>query len=273
MKKTIIIAEAATNHEGDVKVAKKMIKAATLAGADYVKFQSATTKTMDPNHPHYTAMRPKELSDQAHHELIKECQKSGIKFLTTCFDWQRVDFLSKLGLDTIKVASTDVGGLKMLKLLRDKFRHIILSTGMCYEQELKDAINILKSGDFTLLHCVSNYPVKIEHANLSRMSTLKKAASEIAGREVPVGYSDHTLGNDAVKIAITLGADMIEKHFTLKRVFDNKYSNMSALPEDIREIVDFAKNYRTYLGSGDLEMQPGEKESRDVFWGRWGDNR
>lgn len=273
MKRPIIIAEAATNHEGDVEVAKKMVRAAVFAGADFIKFQSATVKTMGPDHPHYNSMKPKELSNEAHHELIEECKRAGIEFLTTCFDWQRVEFLSTLGLKTIKVASTDVGSKKMLKLLRDKFEHILLSTGMSYEDELKGAIEILKSGDFTLLHCVANYPVKTEHANLSKILTLKKVASEIAGREVPVGFSDHTLGNDAAKIAICLGASIVEKHFTLERVFDNKYSNMSALPEDIRDICDFAKNYASRLGDGRLDMQPGEKENRDVFWGRWGDNR
>lgn len=273
MKKQIIIAEAATNHEGDVEVAKKMIRAAALAGADFVKFQSATTRTMDVNHPHYNAMKPKELSDEAHYELIDECKKAGISFLTTCFDWQRVEFLSNLGINTIKVASTDVGSKKMLNLLRNNFEHIILSTGMTLPEELEGAIDILKRGKFTLLHCTANYPTKIEHTNLLRMIKLKEIASKIAGRDVSVGFSDHTLGLDATKMAIHMGADIIEKHFTLKRDFDNKYSNMSALPEDIRELCDFAKNHSLYLGDGNMGMQPGEKESRDIFWGRWGDNR
>lgn len=273
MKKPIIIAEAATNHGGNVEIAKKMIRAAALAGADFVKFQSATTKTMDQNHPHYNSMKPKELSDETHYWLIEECKKAGIEFLTTCFDWQRVEFLFKLGLKTIKIASTDVGSIKMLRLAREKFDSIILSTGMCYEEELKNAIQILKSGDFSLLHCVSNYPTKIEHANIARMIELKKITSQIADREIAVGFSDHTLGLDAAKIAICHGADIVEKHFTLERDFENKYSNMSALPEEIKELCDFVKNYSKYLGEGKLEMQPGEKENRDIFLGRWGDNK
>ena len=264
--KPIIVADAATNHGGDIDVAKEMIRVAKECGVDYIKFQSWQTKTMDSKNPAYERMKKKELNDDHHFELIEECKKNNINFLTTCFNHERVDFLSSLGLNTIKVASTDVGSYRMLTLLRNKFKHIILSTGMSYEDEVRKAVDILKSGDFTLLHCVSLYPTLVHHANLRRMLWLKQFTPN-------VGFSDHTIGTHAAKIAICHGARLIEKHFTLKIDENDVFSKISATPEMLKEICDFAKNYSTYLGNGYQELLEEEKESRDKFVGRWGDNK
>lgn len=265
-KKVAIIAEAATNHNGDLVLAKEMVQAAKEAGADYIKFQSWQIKTMDQTNPAYSMMKPKELSDQDHYDLIKKCQRLGIGFLTTCFDIRRVDFLAQLGLDTIKVASTDVGSLTLLKKLREKFKTVILSTGMSYEKEIKTAAKILQKGDYYLLHCVSLYPTPAERANLNRINWLKTFSPQ-------VGYSDHTFGNDAAKIAIGLGALVVEKHFTLKRDQQNVFSKMSALPKDIKEICDFAITFEQMIGQGNPALTAEEIEARKKFIGRWGDNR
>ena len=276
----LVIAEAATNHEGDIEVAKKIITAAACSGADYIKFQSSDIETMPRDHPHRKKMSNKVLSNEDHYELLEECKINKIKFLTTCFDWRRIQFLKKLSdqypeFDTIKVASTDTGSNKMLKLLRDAFGQIILSTGMSYLDEIESAIKILNSDNksFILMHCVSNYPTSIENANLKRIFTIRKLAKKITNKDIDIGYSDHTLGNDAVKIAMSMGAKIIEKHFTLKKDSKNNYSNMCALPEDLKEITGFAKKIPLYLGDGHIQMQPGEATARKAFRGRWGDNR
>jgi len=244
-----IIAEAATNHGGDIVLAKEMVHAAKESGADAVKFQSWQVRTMED---HYT--------------LMEECENTGIEFMTTCFDIKRVDFLSGLGLRSVKVASTDVGSISMLRRLRESFEHIILSTGMSTEDEVEAAAQVLKTGKFTLLHCVSLYPTPLDKAGLGRMLWLSRFSPS-------VGYSDHTLGNDAAKAAVAMGADIVEKHFTLKRDPDNIFSNMSALPSDIKDICDYAKEFEIMKAYGGPGMLEEEKEARRTFVGRWGDNR
>lgn len=260
-----IVAEAATNHNGDIIIAKEMINAAKDAGADVIKFQSWQTRNMDPGNPAYKIMKTKELSDDDHYLLLDECNKTGIEFLTTCFDVKRVEFLASLGLKTIKVASTDVGSLRLLRMLRERFENIILSTGMSYSSEIEKAVKVLHSGNFTLLHCVSLYPTPPGKANLKRILTLQQFAEN-------VGYSDHTIGNTASKIAIAMGATIIEKHFTLKRNPDNVFSNISCLPSDIKKICDFARDYELMKGSGSPDLFKEENDSRRLFIGRWGDN-
>lgn len=264
--KPIIIAEAATNHGGDLSMAKEMVHAAKETGADYIKFQSWRLATMDHRNPAFESMKPKELSDDDHYALLNECQKAGIKFLTTCFDAGRVPFLASLGLNTIKVASTDVGSTRMLKELRKVFPRIFLSTGMSYSGEVKNAVEVLKEGEFHLLHCVSLYPTPPDRANLARINWLRTFTPI-------VGYSDHTLGTTAAKIAICMGATVIEKHFTLKRDPNNIFSNMSALPEDILEITTFARDHKTYMGQEEGALTEDEIKARETFIGRWGDNR
>jgi len=264
--KVIIVAEAATNHGGDIHVAIDMIHAAKEAGADMIKFQSWQIKNMSPDNLAYEMMKSKELSDQAHHDLKDECNLVGIKFITTCFDIGRIDFLSSLGIDTIKVASTDVASIAMLNKLRNRFKMIFLSTGISYPNEVEKAVEVLKTGEFRLLHCVGLYPTPPEKANLARIKWLRRFTPN-------VGYSDHTLGNTAAKIAIGMGAKVIEKHFTLKRDPDNVFSNMSALPKDIKEICDFAQEYEIMIGIEEPKLSREEKDARKLYIGRWGDNR
>lgn len=262
----LIIAEAATNHGGDLSLAKEMVHAAKDAGADMIKFQSWRIATMSPDHPAYAAMKPKELSDDAHRELMDLCQKTGIGFLTTCFDTGRVDFLASLGLGMIKAASTDVTSIRLLKMLREKFSYVILSTGMSDQSEVARAAKILSAGSFCLMHCVSLYPTPAEKANLARMNWLRQFGGD-------VGYSDHTLGTAACKSAIAMGARYIEKHFTLKKDMANVFSALSAVPDELREIAAFRDEFTVLRGEGNTALTPEELESRGKFVGRWGDNR
>ncbi|MDY6862150.1 MAG: N-acetylneuraminate synthase family protein, partial [Thermodesulfobacteriota bacterium] len=260
-----IIAEIGSNHNGELSLAKEMIWAAKYAGADIVKFQSWQAKNLKPKDPNFERHIKAELSDDAHFILKKECKKAGVKFLTTCFDIGRIDFLKSLGLDTVKVASPDLGSIKMIKTLREKFPHLIISTGMSYKEEIYQTARILKDYNYTFLHCTSLYPTPIHKVNLIRMDWLKGFAPH-------VGFSDHTMGCEAAKAAIARGAEYIEKHFTLSRNLPGKDQKISAIPEEIKEIADYAKNIQELLGSCQIELCEEEMELRKIYIGKWGDN-
>ena len=264
-----IIAEAASNHGGDLALAKEMIGVAAQIGVDYIKFQSwqASTLRDKEQDPQYEWFRRAELSDEAHSELIAECSRRGIAFLTTCFDVKRVPFLRNLGLKVVKVGSADAASYAMLEQLANAgFDHLIVSTGMTSGTELKKTAKVLDGIGFTLLHCVSLYPCPLDKVNLNRMETLRRFTPS-------VGYSDHCIGVEAVKLAIARGASYVEKHFSLGEGGGCRQSPWDASPAEMEEIVHFAEDCSTMLGSGAVDPVGEELESRRRFLGRWGDNR
>ncbi len=266
--KVKIIAEVASNHGGKLELAKEMIRVAAGAGADYIKFQSWESRTLKDkeNDPKYTWFTRAELSDQAHYELMAECHKWGIKFLTTCFDVGRVKFLAKLGITEVKVGSPDLASKRMLAELKKHFEHIIVSTGVALAGEVADTARLLDGIRFTLLHCVSLYPVPPEKVNLGRMDWLRQFTSS-------VGYSDHCVGIEAVKLAIARGADYVEKHFSLGEDKGCRFSPWDATPSELETIVKFAGDCQSMLGEGEVEPEGKVLEARDRYIGRWGDNR
>ncbi len=266
MPRTKIIAECATNHEGSLDRAKEMICAAAEAGADIVKFQSWQAKTLvnqqDSGMERY---RRSELSDDAHRELMEECRLRGVQFLTTCFDIGRVEFLGSLGLPVIKVASLDVGSVRMLEALKQHFDELIVSTGMTNVAEIRRCVEALADRNLTLLHCVTLYPTPAANANMARMDWLRKFTPQ-------VGYSDHTLGTDAAKLAIARGAVYVEKHFTLDRSLGPSHA-FCATPEEIRDMAQWARTVEELNGQPDPALSETEVQNRKFFIGRWGDNR
>ena len=261
-----IIAEASSNHGGNIETAKRMIRTAAEYGVDYIKFQSWQAKNLRSGDPNYERHRKTELSDEDHYVLMDECKKSGIEFLTSCFDMHRVDFLAGLGLESIKVPSTEFSSLTMIKKLRDKFPHLILSTGAITEKELQETLRVLQGSRFTLLHCMSIYPLPPEKANLNRMKRLRRYAES-------VGFSDHSLGAELSKAAIAMGAEYIEKHFTIDKSLPGKDQAMSAELDIIKEIVDYAKYIDRVTGKEQYELFQEELEVRKQYIGKWGDNR
>lgn len=264
--KTKVIAEASSNHCGDIAIAKEMIKKAAESGADYIKFQSWQAKNLRPGDPNYQRHKKTELSDNDHYTLIDECKKYKIQFLTSCFDINRVDFLSSLGLKSIKVPSPEFASLRMIKALCERFEHLIISTGAATQAEIDDAYSIIKKTNFTFLHCVSIYPLPPEKANLERMNWLRKYTSS-------VGFSDHSLGSDLAKVAIAMGAEYIEKHFTIDKSLPGRDQAMSAGPDVIKEIVTYAGYVETVKGKALYKLGNEEKEFRKQYVGKWGDNR
>jgi sialic acid synthase SpsE len=272
-----IIAEIASSHNGDIELAKKMIWAAKDAGVDIVKFQSWQSKNVDDSDPDKKRYASLELSDEAHIILKKECEKAGVKFMTTCYDAARIPFLKKLGLTSIKVASTDLKHFTFLKQLRDNFDEVIASTGMTTEDEIKKALNILKKGEFTIMHCVSVYPCPLEKANLGKLAWLKEQTPH-------VGYSDHVLGASAAMLSLGMGVKYIEKHFTLDRDTPQightvgkglkpiTTHSIADEPHVFKELVEWRDRYVTALGTGSLDLLPEEKLTRAKYTGRLGKN-
>ncbi len=264
--RTLIVAEAATNHLGDVGLAREMIDAAAEVGCDFIKFQSWQAKNLKPDDPGMEMHRQRELSDEAHWKLLDHCGNRGIRFLTSCFDAERIPFLRSLGLSKIKIASPDCGSLPFLWKVREAFDEVILSTGMSYDGEVAAASEILSTGDFCLCHCVSLYPTPPEQVNLARMDWLRQFAPK-------VGYSDHSMGTAAGKLSIARGAVYLEKHFTLKRDPEDRFSAMSGEPDEFRELVTYAREVELLDGSAQRELSAAEEEARELWINRRGRNR
>jgi len=277
IKKTKIIAEMASCHNGDINLAKAMIRAAADAGVDIVKFQSWQAGKVSEKDPDKKRYEKLELSDEDHIILAKECKKYGVEFLTTCYDLDRIPFLKSLKLDTIKVSSVNLKEEKFLKELAKNFKHIIVSTGMSKKEEIEKAVKILsKLGvKFTVLHCVALYPTPLEKANLEKINWLKKIAPS-------VGYSDHTLGVDASIVALGMGIDVLEKHFTLSRYLPQDTHTtregskaittheIASEPHEFKQICDWARKSEMIMGDGHLEMEPEEEMTRKKYTGRFG---
>lgn len=261
-----VIAEVASNHGGDQRLAKEFIRLAAEAGADFVKFQSWQARHMSPNDPQYEWFVRSELSDAAHYELIEECGRQGIQFLTTCFEVERVPFLASLGISTIKVGSADTSSLRMLRLLREHFEHVILSTGMATNEEVRNAVEVLRGRPYTLMHTVSLYPTPPDRVRLRRMLWLRQFTPS-------AGYSDHSVGLDAVKIAIAAGAAYVEKHFCLSRNGPGRVMPWDMTPEELEEIVRFSRMGEPIMGEEQLPITDELLAARARYIGRFGDNR
>lgn len=274
---TKIIAEIASSHNGDIELAKKMIAEVASVGVDIVKFQSWQSKNVSDSDSDKARYQSLELSDEDHKILKDECEKQGVEFLTTIYDEGRIDFLKSLGLKKIKVSSTDTKHTNFLKKVRENFEEVIVSTGMTTEDEIKAAIDILKNGKFTIMHCVSIYPTPIEKANMNRLLWLKSLTDS-------VGYSDHTHGLEASVIALGMGVEYIEKHFTLDKNMEQLGHSVGAGLEQITthsiadekdifaELVKWRDIYEKSLGTGSRDLLPEEKLTREKYTGRFGSN-
>ncbi len=259
-----IVAEIADNHGGDLKLAKEFIRVAAAVGVDCVKFQSWQIKRLrDPSQePMYHWIQHAELSDEIHSQLMEECQKQGIQFLTTVFDVHRVDFLASLGLNEIKVPSPDLGNMVLLEALKGRFDHIIVSTGMHYTHEVAQAAQILRGSDFTFLHCVSIYPHSPEKANLRRIEWLRQFTPK-------VGFSDHSNSLVAAKIALAMGITYLERHFCLGKYGPGRVNPWDTTPEQMEELVDYCHRLEAALGTSEPPLTEQELAARKRFIGRW----
>ena len=266
-----IIAEAGVNHNGSVELAKKLIDAAKDAGADAVKFQTFKAESVvvkdaqkaeyqketTGEGSQYEMIKKLELAEEDFRELADYAEKKDIMFLSSPFDKESVDLLHELDVPAFKVGSGEITNLPLLRYIAKKEKPIILSTGMSTLGEIEEALDVIRSEgveDIILLHCVSNYPARIEDVNLRAMGTLKQAF------KLPVGFSDHTLGITAPIAAVALGACVIEKHFTLDRNLPGPDHKASLEPDELKKMVKAIKEVEKALGNGIKKPTKEEKE-------------
>lgn len=253
---TFVIAEAGINHNGDMKLAVKLIQEAKKSGADAVKFQTyITEKRVAKDSPIFGILKQCELSFKDQEELSKIAESEGILFFSTPFDEESADFLAGLKVPVIKVASFDIVNLRLLKHVAAKKIPVIVSRGMANEKEVDEAVQIFKQCDlpYVLLHCISSYPNKEENANLRVIQALRERYGCL------VGYSDHTLGIRVPVLAVAAGAVAIEKHFTLDRAMEGPDHTISCDPKMMSQMVAEIRETEKILGQDEIKVYEPEK--------------
>lgn len=273
-----IIAEAGVNHNGDINLAKKLIDIAKKANVDAVKFQTFKTEkivgkfadmaeyqkeNLKTKESQFDMIKKLELSYSDFRELKRYCDENNIMFLSTPDDEDSLDLLVDLKVPMIKVGSTEITNLKYLSRIAKKNLPIILSTGMSTLGEVETALKTIHySGNnkVTLLHATTDYPTKYEDVNLKAMITLKNAFN------VPIGYSDHTLAYEAAVAAVSMGAQVIEKHFTLDKSMEGPDHKASLNPNELEEFVIKIRNTEALLGDG--IKKPTKREEQNIIVAR-----
>lgn len=263
MRKTLIIAEAGVNHNGQLNLALKLCDAAKEAGADVVKFQTWKTEKIitrtvaqanyqlentGKKESQFDMLKKLELSYEDFTKIKEYCNKIDIQFASTADEEESLDFLISLGIPFIKIGSGEITNIPYLRIMGSKKLPIIISSGMSTLAEVDTALSELRTAgatDITLLHCTTNYPCPMNSVNLNAMLTLKEAF------KIPVGYSDHTEGIEVPIAAVVMGATVIEKHFTLDRNMEGPDHLASTEPSDFKKMVDSIRNIEIALGNGE----------------------
>jgi N,N'-diacetyllegionaminate synthase len=257
-----VIAEAGENHVGDLDRARAMVRAAAKSGADFVKFQSYSVDDLAPTVDAEVRewIERVQLSADDHHALYEEAQQAGITFLSTAVNVRWAKLLRELGCSTVKLASLSLTNETLLTFVAENFDEIFISTGMGNVDEVGRAIDLLGSKPkVTVLHCVSEYPLPDAHASLRTISFLRERFG------LTTGYSDHTIGTVACMGAAALGAELIEKHFTLDKTLEGTDHILSADPAELAEIVYGCNRVATQLGSAQKSPTAEEIENRSVM--------
>lgn len=277
-KKIIIIAEAGVNHNASMDMARRMVVEAARAGADYVKFQTAVPElvissiapkaeyqkeTTGEGESQLEMCKAIHLPLTAYPELAELCRKEGIGFMSTPFDLVSIDSLAEIGMDYWKIPSGEITNLPYLRKIAAKGGRVILSTGMSTLDEVADAVDVLEKGgisrdDIILLHCTTQYPTPYSDVNLKAMDSLRELHTG------GVGYSDHTLGIEVPVAAAALGAQVIEKHFTLDKNLPGPDHRASLDPAELAAMVKAVRHIETALGSGEKKVAESERPNIEV---------
>jgi N,N'-diacetyllegionaminate synthase len=270
--KTLIIAEAGVNHNGDINMAKRLIDIAANSGADLVKFQTFSADRLvthgaakadyqilatNNTESQHDMLRKLELTESMHNELIAHCASQNIGFFSTGFDVESINLLVELGQELFKIPSGEITNLPYLRHIGKLNKTVILSTGMSNMDEIEAAINVLEESGthrskITVLHCTTAYPVPMSDVNLRAMQSIQKELN------VAVGYSDHTLGIEIPIAAVALGATIIEKHFTTDRSLPGPDHKASLEPVELKAMIDGIRNIEKALGDGIKRLMPSE---------------
>jgi len=300
-----LIAEFCQNHNGDFELLKKMVEAASEAGATHGKMQTIYADTISyrpqfeegliqqgkvksikrPFNDEYQRLKKLEISSRETEKFIQICRDNGLVPMTTCFVREHVNFLASLGFKSIKVASYDCASFPLLNELADKFEEIVVSTGATFDDEVKFAAEILKNTNFSFLHCVTLYPTPLNQMHMARMDWLRNFTSS-------VGYSDHSLVSEtgllASKAALTLGAEIIERHFTILPHGDTRDGPVSINKVELCELSNFSKlsssdrlskmdndfpDWKIVIGDKERILTDDELLNRDYYRGRFASRR
>lgn len=273
----LIIAEAGVNHNGSLAIAKKLVDKAVEAGVDIIKFQTFKAeklvsksakqaeyqkKNIGPSvdDSQYNMLKKLELSEQDHQELMAYCIKKGIRFWSTAFDFDSINYLHSLNLGLWKIPSGEITNYPYIKKIAQYHEPVILSTGMCEMSDISAAMNVLQKygvqkNQITILHCNTEYPTPYEDVNLLAMQQIQKEF------DVAVGYSDHTKGIEVPIAAVALGASVIEKHFTLDRNMEGPDHKASLEPDELKAMVSAIRNIEKALGTGKKTVSESERKN------------
>ena len=302
---TRLIAEFCQNHNGDFELLARMVEAAAHAGATHGKMQTIYANTVTyrpqfeegliqngitksirrPYAAEYDRLKNLEISEQNMVNFIQLCHNNGLIPMTTCFVRADVDKLSEIGFNSIKVASYDCASFPLLRELAAKFDEIIVSTGATYDDEIIHAAKLLKGANFAFLHCVTLYPTPLDQMHMARMECLREFSPV-------VGYSDHSLVSEtgliASKAALALGADIVERHFTLLADNETKDGPVSINRDQLRELSNFSKlsraercdvmdrehpEWKVVIGQKNRKLSDAELLNRDYYRGRFASPR
>ncbi|MDQ7822775.1 MAG: N-acetylneuraminate synthase [Candidatus Eremiobacteraeota bacterium] len=271
-----LIAEAGVNHNGDLGLAMRLIDAACEAGADAVKFQTFRSERLVCRHAgkaeyqklttgeaesQLTMLKRLELDEENHRKLLGHCRGKGIEFLSSPFDLESIDLLAGLGLATLKIPSGEITNIPYLRKIGALGKKLIVSTGMATLGEIEQALGVLTEAGtardcITILHCTTEYPAPFEEVNLLAMETLREAF------KVKVGYSDHTEGIEVALAAVALGAEVLEKHFTLDKTLEGPDHRASLEPGELALLVKSIRNVELAMGNG--IKAPGKGELKNM---------
>lgn len=276
--RTLIIAEAGVNHNGDMSTARQLIEVAAGAGADMVKFQTFSAdrlttpragkadyqvRTTGAQETQHEMLRRLELTRDMHETLIAQCKSCGIQFFSTGFDAQSIDMLVELGIERFKIPSGEITNFPYLRHIGRYGRPILLSTGMATLAEIEAAIDVFERAGtprslITVLHCSTEYPTPMADVNLRAMLAIRDAFG------VAIGYSDHTQGIEVAIAAVALGATVVEKHFTLDRDLPGPDHKASLEPDELRAMVFAIRNIEQALGDGIKRPSASEEKNRAI---------
>ncbi len=274
----IVIAEAGVNHNGDFNTACRLIHAAAESGADYVKFQTAVPGMLvAATAPKAEYQKAATGADESQLDMLskillpqddfarlaEECKRAGIKFLSTPFDSVSIETLDKIGMDYWKIPSGEITNLPYLRNIASRGGKIILSTGMSTLAEVEKAVEILESGgihrsEITLLHCNTQYPTPMRDVNLLAMKALERLGCGA------VGYSDHSEGIEIPVAAVAMGAEVIEKHFTLDKSMVGPDHKASLDPDELKAMVKAIRNVELALGDGIKRVSDSESPNKNI---------
>lgn len=279
MNKVLIIAEAGVNHNGSIQIAKQLVDKAVEAGVDIIKFQTFKSEKLvskDARQAEYqqrnigkrdesqlAMLKKLELSVEAHHELMDYCKERNIRFWSTAFDMESIDFLHSLNMGLWKIPSGEITNYPYLRKIASFHEEVILSTGMCELSDIEAALNVLidegvNKEQITVLHCNTEYPTPYQDVNL-------KAMLEIGEKFcVKIGYSDHTQGIEVPIAAVALGASVIEKHFTLDKTMEGPDHKASLEPGELEAMVSAIRHIELALGSGHKTISDSERKNIEI---------